>query len=850
MKPNQKLCSAILAILSANAPCGHASSSDSGDSPGSSNELGEVVVTATRRSENLQDVPIAITALTAVTLNQLNVQTFDDYLKYLPNVSAASKGPGQGAVYMRGLSTATVGNQTSGGSGSFPNVAIYLDDLSGQLPGRNLDIYAADLERIEVLEGPQGTLFGAGAQAGVIRYITNKPKINVTDAGFDAGYSTTAHGDPNSNVEGYLNVPLIQDTLALRGVIYSDSRGGYIHNVPGTFARQPTDLGIAAYFNGVVPTGSPTLSNSALVNAAYNPVTYQGARLEALYQFNDDWNLLLSQSYQNLVADGVFGENAALGDLDVQQYNQSYNKDKFESTAWTLNGRIGALTAVYTGGYVNRKIDQVTDYTAYARGFFATYYQCDGPSVAAYNGGFASKLGVNACASPSSVWNDVQNDTHWSHEVRLASPSEWRLRFVAGLFYEDYKIQDSANWQFAATQIDGVNEFAPFAPLPGTTQFDPGARGDGVAYFNDITRGYKQRAVFGEIPFDIIPKTLTLTVGERFYSMPSYEVGSVNTIYGCRYGDPMTSLGCTVYGAQTPQPPYSSNLDADNLRKTYSGHKGKANLSWKAMDGILLYATYSEGFRPGGFNKGQGFVPNTSPLYGVFKVPVSYDTDNLKNKELGWKTTLFDHRLQFDGAIYEEDWSNVQLSIYEPLIYGNLVFSANGPSYRVRGSETNLTFKAIDGLTLMGSAAWNSSSQTSTAAVVGNNSQKITLYPTAGLGSELANAPPLQFNLRARYEWHFNDYNAWIQGSGQHTAHSYASVVVPINYEQSPYTTYDASAGIGRGNWTVEAFGQNLTDTRAQLYTNSNDFVLLTTVSRPRILGVHVSYRMGRGNDR
>src|SRR5258708_1459579 len=151
-------------------------------------QLEEVVVTATRRSENLQDVPIAITALTGTTLRQLNVQTFDDLLKYLPNVTVAANGPGQSEIYMRGLSATQTNNFISAGTGTFPNVAVYLDDQSAQLPGRNLDIYAVDLERIEVLEGPQGTLFGAGAQAGVLRYITNKPKINVTEAGFNASY--------------------------------------------------------------------------------------------------------------------------------------------------------------------------------------------------------------------------------------------------------------------------------------------------------------------------------------------------------------------------------------------------------------------------------------------------------------------------------------------------------------------------------------------------------------------------------------------------------------------------------------------------------------------------------------
>ncbi len=121
-------------------------------------------------------------------------------------------------------------------------MAIYLDDQSGQLPGRNLDIYAADLERIEVLEGPQGTLFGAGAEAGAVRYITNKPKINVTEGSVTGGYSTTAGGDPSGDITAVLNLPLIADTLAVRGVIYNDRRGGYINNVPGTFTRKSSRI--------------------------------------------------------------------------------------------------------------------------------------------------------------------------------------------------------------------------------------------------------------------------------------------------------------------------------------------------------------------------------------------------------------------------------------------------------------------------------------------------------------------------------------------------------------------------------------------------------------------------------
>src|ERR1700704_2732502 len=295
---------AIAAILSGST-IGSTPAAAAADAGGSVT-IEEITVTAQRRTENMQNVPITIQALTAETLTQLSVATFDDFVKYLPNVTAASNGPGQGNIYMRGLSTGGVGNQGSGVVGSFPNVAIYLDEQSGQVPGRNLDVYAVDLERIEVLEGPQGALFGGGAEGGVLRYITNKPKLNVIEANVDASYGVTAHGDPSSAVDATINLPLIQDRLALRAVIYNDSRGGYINNIPATFSRASTDRVAVNYFNGIVPPNSGPINNSSSVANAINPVTYKGGRAELLYQINDDWKALITQSYQDLDAEGVF----------------------------------------------------------------------------------------------------------------------------------------------------------------------------------------------------------------------------------------------------------------------------------------------------------------------------------------------------------------------------------------------------------------------------------------------------------------------------------------------------------------------------------------------------------------
>src|SRR5580698_1076638 len=268
LNSNTTLAYAITAVLGGSCGLAHADAAESGTDSGS-DEIQAITVTAQRRTENMQDVPITIQALTAETLTQLNVSTFDEFVRYLPNGTAASNGPAQGNIYMRGLSTGGSGNQGVGAVGAFPNVAIYLDEQSGQVPGRNLDIYAADLERIEVLEGPQGTLFGAGAEAGVLRYITNKPKLDVTEGNVNAGYAYTSHGDPSSNVDAMINLPLIPDTLAVRGVIYNETRGGYINNVPGTFVRQSTDTCIhyAGYTNNIPgpPNATNSASNSALV---------------------------------------------------------------------------------------------------------------------------------------------------------------------------------------------------------------------------------------------------------------------------------------------------------------------------------------------------------------------------------------------------------------------------------------------------------------------------------------------------------------------------------------------------------------------------------------------------------
>ena len=878
MKANYRVYCAVAAILgahataavAADAPAEASGPADATPAPAEAEPVGleEVTVTATRRSESIQNVPITVQALTGDTLTKLNVTTFDDFVKYTPNVSTANLGPGQSSIFMRGLSVGVTGQQGTGTTGPIPNVAVYLDDQSGSLPGRNMDVYAADMERIEVLEGPQGTLFGSGAEAGVLRYITNKPKLDKTEGAANAGYSYTAHGDPNSNIDAMINLPLIEGMLAVRAVIYDDKRGGYINNVPSTFTRSNTDLGFSLH-GDTVPTNSLSINNNSLVGNAINPVTYQGARVSVLFKANDDWDALLQQSYQNMNAQGVFYEEPfgsqglvldklgqphgvqALPTLSVTNFEPSFNKDRFESTALTVNGKIGPLKVVYDGSYLVRNIEQQQDYTNYSRGVFGYYYQCAG-------------LGSSSaqCYSPAATWQETEKNTHLSQELRVSTPDDWRLRGIGGLYWEEFKIHDDTDWTYktvpSCSASYDVNCFNNVQPWPGSTANNPSERNDNIGFFDDTTRTILQRAAFLSGDFDIIPKTLTLTAGTRYYHFDqSEEGGDVGSFYCEQYSvttyfGPCTSAtngngkqgGTGIAGSA----PYGTDLNvASYNHSTYHGFRSRVNLSWHITEDMLLYYTWSQGFRPGGFNRGTKLVQD-----GQYSTPTNYAPDTLINNEIGFKTEFLDHRVQLNGAIYQEDWKNTIVEFFAPQLgFGNLTFVTNGPNYRVRGGELQLNTLVTEGLTVMGSATYNRSFQVNSPSLIDNVVGSSNFgKPITGVvnvfgevGSPLAESPEFQGNIRVRDEFPILAYQGFWQFGVQYYGGSWSAVGPVNNYYMGGWASIDAAVGISKDNWTVQAFGQNLADRNASLYTNAAQFILTETPMRPRIAGVKFNYK-------
>ncbi|MBV1918641.1 MAG: TonB-dependent receptor plug domain-containing protein, partial [Sphingomonadaceae bacterium] len=521
--------------------------------------IGEIVVTATKRSENLQDVAVAISAIGEKTLDELRVDTFDDYLEQLPNVTAGGGGPGQSTIYVRGLASTTPNLTTAGVAGLAPNVALYLDEQPLAQPGRNLDVYAADLQRIEVLAGPQGTLFGASSQAGTVRLITNKPSLSGFAAKANGGLSFTKGGEASYKGELMINVP-VSENFALRGVVFHDHQGGYIDNVAGTRTAAesarfrsagtvrangvPVSAQRAGFQAGQDLSGVNFIAadNSGIAENNFNDTQYSGFRVSALYEFTPDWKLTVSHSRQSVESDGVFFADPELGldGLDIERFEQDRLEDDFSNTSWTVEGRLGALELLYTGAYTDRETQQRVDYSDYLfAGQYLPYYICDG-SVS-YPGGAPA----GTCQAPNQFVNSNSDTTVFTQELRINTPKDQRIRATLGAFYSDLTLKERNDFTYPGSQFvqgfgAGVVGFAPNYPFMTGFTSDPGPFPAGVIFRNDVKRTDKQFGIFGETSFDVLPDVLTATIGARYYDIKVDFEGSANSSF-CNLSGPSGS---------------------------------------------------------------------------------------------------------------------------------------------------------------------------------------------------------------------------------------------------------------------------------------------------------------------
>ncbi|MEL6567935.1 MAG: TonB-dependent receptor [Pseudomonadota bacterium] len=821
--------------------------------------LAPVTVTATKRAESAQSIPVAVNALGEQELEALGVKNFTDYLVQLPGVTAGGSGPGQNTIYIRGLASTTPNLTTAGVAGLAPNVAFYLDEQPLGQPGRNLDVYAADLERVEVLSGPQGTLFGASSQAGTVRLITNKPNFDGVSGAVKAAVSFTDGGEMSNSVEGVLNVP-VTDQLALRGVVYTDRQGGYIDNVGGTRSAiesarfrpagtvrangVPVSAGRAGFQAGADLSNVTFISanNAGLVENDFNDTTYAGFRAAGLYEFNNDWSLLVSHARQQIDSDGVFFADPELDDYDIQRFSDDTVEDSFHNTSWTLEGSLGALEAVYTGAFTERTTDQTVDYSDYLFvGQYLPYYICDG-SVS-YPGA-AGPTGT--CQDPALFVKSATDTTVQTHELRFNTPAENRLRATFGAFYSDLELKELNDFTYPGSErvigFNGVVGFGPNFPLTNTAVTGevgnaapgyfslPGPFPEGVIFRNDVRRTDEQLGVFGEATFDLSDQ-FAVTVGARWYDVEVDLEGSANSsFFNLGATEDAQAFGTNISAQFAP----GNAVGAPDTAST-DGVIYKFTGTWTPTADTLFYATYSEGFRPGLLNRPGG----RSNAAGTFTVPFAVDTDEVANYELGWKTELFDNSLRFNGSAFFVDVEGLQTTIFDPSIV-NLFFSDNAADAEIRGVEGDFTWApaSINGLTIAGAFSLLDTEIT----------EVLTPTDDVLLGAELAFAPPYQGNLRARYEW---DLERRIGGSSL-TAHIMPQIVfsddsrsdiIEINSADiDGYVTLGGTLGVTADQWSAELFATNLTNEYAEL---SNTFINdreRVTPLRPRTVGVRVGY--------
>ena len=392
-----------------------------------SNTIETVVVTAEKREENLQRVPMAIQAFSSQKLDDLNLTTFSQYVQYMPSVNftvggagGGNGGPGFDNVFMRGVNSGNDGNH----SGSLPTVGIYLDEQPISTIGGTLDIPAYDISRVEVLEGPQGTLYGASSESGTIRIITNKPDPSAFEAGYSVEANTVAHGSEGYVANGFVNVPL-SDKAAIRIVAWDEHDAGYIDNVPGT---------------RTYPSSGVTINNFGIAKKNFNDVDKIGGRAALKVDLNDSWTITPSLMAEDEKSNGVFGYDPSVGYLDVQHYYPEFVHDGWYQAALTIEGKISNFDFTYAGGYMDRRVHAQSDYTDYSFWYNSLY----APSVF---GDYITDNSNNP-VDPSQYIIEKDHFTKDSQEVRISSPKDDRLRFTAGAFYEkqthqifqDYKV--------------------------------------------------------------------------------------------------------------------------------------------------------------------------------------------------------------------------------------------------------------------------------------------------------------------------------------------------------------------------------------------------------------------------
>jgi iron complex outermembrane recepter protein len=821
------LASAISAILAGGAPMVVHAQTAPATQASSPDTLEEVTVTAQKVTENLQNVPVSIEAIGTQKIEQLNIANLDDYVQYLAGVTTI-KSIGQGGngvgtthVYMRGINSGQDGNH----SGSQPTVGTYFDEQPVTTIDGTVDIHVYDIQRIEVLEGPQGTLYGASSEAGTIRIISNKPDPTKFEASYDlTGDAITNGGGQGWKAEGFVNIPL-SPIAAIRLVGWDEHDPGYINNVAGTNVNAGIVNGNRSFPTWTGATGQ-TLSNAGFVSNNYNTSETKGGRGALKVNLGDDWYVMPSFMGQTLGASGFFAYDPAVGPLQVVHSGPENDQDSFTQTALTVEGKVHDFDITYAGAWFVRNQHSIADYSDYSY-WYDKYYG-------------SGADWVNSKGQPVQPQEFVIADNHytkWSNELRVSSPQQLPVKGTVGLFAER-QVHDI--WQNYVMPGLGGNPYGSNPQGFSQNLSVPGLDTNTI-WLTDQQRVDRDSAAFAQGTWDITSHW-SVSAGFRQYRYDNSLQGYYG--YSLNYTGPGPHSGQATCGPPggTPNPTYAPFhfapcTDLNLTSVSADGHTELARLTYKFDPDHLVYGTFSTGFRPGGVNR--VYDTHINAIYPP------YQSDELKNYEIGWKTQWFDERLRWNGALFWEEWNNFQFSYLGP---NSVTVVQNAAAARSRGVETNFEWLAGHGWVFSGSATFIDAELTKSFCgtltlsfptscpnqVSGASGSPISFAdgttvkgPYAPAGTRLPGTPRLKANLISRYNFPLGDW----KGYGQ-AAVVYQDSSVPLLFpsfyqngpegqlhlgELPPYTLVNLATGVERNGLAVQVRVDNVFNTLGEL---------------------------------
>ncbi|MDR3412289.1 MAG: TonB-dependent receptor [Formivibrio sp.] len=837
----------------------------------SSSGLTEIVVTATHEKQSVQKVPNSMQALSSAKLEERQIQGLSDLAALLPSVSFAGLGPGRITPYFRGIVPA---------GGNYASVGYYLDDIP--ITGTGVpDIHVYDIERVEALSGPQGTLYGAGSLAGTIRFVTTKPKIGKLEYGIDVqGNKYGGHG-AGGQIESYINIP-VSSNFAIRVMGYYRKDGGFVNNTSNNGKFNDGSSSTLNLGDNVSST-TYTLNNSGMAKNNYNPIYEYGTRVEALWEPAPGWEIIPEITAQRQTAYGYFGYDPRVGDLEVHDYSPTRQDDKWYQAELSIHGHIGDFDLTSATGYFHRRLYLNNDYT-----YYTVTYDRFGAGYENYlqffdkNGctGSGATQKCTTLINPTQTYHSWVSQSKFTQELRVKTPTSWPFDATIGGFFQS---QFNENNSYYA--IPGLDNIAGYTQAGGQSSNpagwgiptsaggtmvvgSPAVKGDGF-YINENNQYYHDEAVFAEGHYKITPN-LKVTGGIRYFWTDFETLGLAGVMASAHSTSSSLYVPTGTMGCPTPLPSnvrltcLNTNPAASDEVGRYKeqGETHKVAVDWQIDPSKMVYLNYSTGFRPGGFNR-----PLRIRNYGLATVN-PFKSEKLTNFELGIKTT-WNNVFRFNASAYYETWNNIQYSVVVAGAQGAGI-TGNAGTAHVKGIEYDADLK-LGKVTLSTSGAYNDARLAenfcnfafdSTSGAIGQlatctpgayvvNQNPPVAQVAAAKGTRLPRQPMFKGTTSIRYDTEVGEYKAFLQGAVLYQTGATQNLNTSLDAllgDTSGFASVDFSAGASKGPYRVELFIQNAFDERGAL--TKNTFCSITFCSnssrtftiKPQFFGIKLSY--------